>query len=148
VDRFDQTRGLKFRTYAQHRIQGAMQDFLHDGDPLSRTERQRVRTSAPALSATGYGVPPATVGLDQIPVRCLASTAQPAFTLRAEVREARRCLSPRENRVIELPGRGGSLTLAVTHRFLRRGLSPIFVRLRHVLQELREWDVNLRVKRE
>jgi len=26
VDRFDQTRGLKFRTYAQHRIWGAMQD--------------------------------------------------------------------------------------------------------------------------
>ena len=102
VDRFDQTRGLKFRTYAQHRIWGAMQDFLRDEDPLSRTERRRVRASASALSATGYGVPPATVSLDQIPVRCLASTAQPAFTLRAEVREARRCLSPRENRVIEL----------------------------------------------
>ena len=102
VDRFDQTRGLKFRTYAQHRIQGAMQDFLRDEDPLSRTERRRVRASAPALSATGYGILPATVSLDQIPVRCLASTAQPAFTLRAEVREARRCLSPRENRVIEL----------------------------------------------
>ena len=43
-----------------------------------------------------------TVSLDQITVRCLASPAQPAFTLRAEVREARRCLSPRENRVIEL----------------------------------------------
>jgi RNA polymerase sigma factor (sigma-70 family) len=103
VDRFDQTRGLKFRSYAQHRIWGAMQDFLRDEDPLSRTERRRVRASAPALSATGYGVPPATVGLDQIPVRCLAaSPAQPAFTLRAEVREARRCLSLRENRVIEL----------------------------------------------
>ena len=43
-----------------------------------------------------------TVSLDQITVRCLASPAQPAFTLRAEVRGARRCLSPRENRVIEL----------------------------------------------
>jgi len=102
VDRFDQTRGLKFRNYAQYRIQGAMQDFLRDEDPLSRTERRRVRASAPALSATGYGIPPATVSLDQIPVRCLASTAQPAFTLRAEIREAPRCLSPRENRVIEL----------------------------------------------
>jgi RNA polymerase sigma factor (sigma-70 family) len=105
VDRFDQTRGLKFRTYAQHRIWGAMQDFLRDEDPLSRTERRRVRASAAALSAkglTGYGIPPATVSLDQIPVRCLAPTAQPAFTLRAEVREARQCLSPRENRVIEL----------------------------------------------
>jgi RNA polymerase sigma factor (sigma-70 family) len=100
VDRFDQTRGLKFRTYAQHRIWGAMQDFLRDEDPLSRTERRRVRASAPALSATGYGIPPATVSIDQIPPRRLASPAQPAFTLRAEVRQARRCLSPRENRVI------------------------------------------------
>ena len=66
VDRFDQTRGLKFRTYAQHRIWGAMQDFLRDEDPLSRTERRRVRASAPALSATGYGTPPATVSLDHV----------------------------------------------------------------------------------
>jgi RNA polymerase sigma factor for flagellar operon FliA len=102
VDRFDQTRGLKFKTYAQHRIWGAMQDFLRDEDPLSRTERRRVRASAPAHSATGYGTAPATVSLDQIPVRRLASPVQPAFTLHAEVREARRCLSPRENRVIEL----------------------------------------------
>ena len=34
VDRFDQTRGLKFRTYAQHRIRGAIQDFLRNEDPL------------------------------------------------------------------------------------------------------------------
>ena len=46
VDRFDQTRGLKFRTYAQHRIWGAMQDFLRDEDPISRTERRRVRVFA------------------------------------------------------------------------------------------------------
>ena len=73
VDRFDQNRGPKFRTYAQHRIWGAMQDFLRDEDPLSRAERQRLRSSARALSATGYGIPPATVSLDQIPVRRLAS---------------------------------------------------------------------------
>jgi len=64
VDRFDQTCGLKFRTYAQHRIWGAMQEFLRDEDPLSRTERRRARASAPALSATGYGIPLATVSLD------------------------------------------------------------------------------------
>jgi RNA polymerase sigma factor for flagellar operon FliA len=102
VDRFDASRGLKFKSYAQHRVMGAMLDFLRAEDPLSRSERRRVRDSAPALRATGYGIPPATVSLDQIPVRRLASPAQPAFTLRAEVREARRCLSPRENRVIEL----------------------------------------------
>jgi hypothetical protein len=38
-----------------------MQDFLRDDDPLSRTERRRVRASATALSAAGYGIPPATV---------------------------------------------------------------------------------------
>src|ERR1700679_3652040 len=79
-----------------------MQDSLRDEDPLSRTERRRIRASAPAPSATGRGIPPATISLDQIPVRQLASPAQPAFTLRSEVRHARRCLSPRENRVIEL----------------------------------------------
>jgi RNA polymerase sigma factor (sigma-70 family) len=102
VDRFDQTRGLKFRTYARHRIWGAMLDFLRKEDPLSRTERHRVRASAPALTATGYGTPPATVGLDQVPERYLASEAQPAFMVHSEVREARRCLSPREDRVIGL----------------------------------------------
>jgi len=35
-------------------------------------------------------------------MRRLASPAQPTFAVRSEVREARRCLSPRENRVIEL----------------------------------------------
>jgi RNA polymerase sigma factor (sigma-70 family) len=102
VDRFDQARGLKFRTYAQHRIWGAMLDFLRDEDPLSRTERRRVRESSVALAAIGRGIPAATVSLDQIPARCLTSPAQPAFTTRSELREARRSLSPRENRVIEL----------------------------------------------
>ena len=46
VDRFDSSRGLKFKTYAQHRIHGAMLDFLREEDPLSRTERRRVRESA------------------------------------------------------------------------------------------------------
>ncbi len=102
VDRFDATRDLKLKTYAQHRIRGAMLDFLRHEDPLSRTERRRVQESAPALSATGCGAAPATVSLDEIPQRCLAAPAQPAFTLRSEIREARRCLSPRENRVIGL----------------------------------------------
>jgi RNA polymerase sigma factor (sigma-70 family) len=102
VDRFQPSRGLQLGTYARHRIWGAMLDFLRNEDPLTRTERQRVRAAAPTLSATGYGTPPATVSLDQIPLRCLAFQAQPAFALRSEIREARRCLSPRENRVIEL----------------------------------------------
>jgi RNA polymerase sigma factor for flagellar operon FliA len=101
VDRFDHSRDLKFKTYAQHRIRGAMLDFLREEDPLSRTERRRVRESVAGLSATGYGLQP-TVSLDQISLRRLAAPAQPAFTIRSEVRDARRCLSARENRVIGL----------------------------------------------
>lgn len=48
VDRFDNSRGLKFRSYAQHRIWGAMMDFLRSEDPLSRDERRRLRQSAEA----------------------------------------------------------------------------------------------------
>lgn len=101
VDRFDQTRGLEFKTYAQHRVWGAMQDFLRGEDPLSRTERHRVRESVPGLSANECAAP-ATISLDQISQRSLSARTQPAFTLRSEVREARRCLSARENRVIAL----------------------------------------------
>jgi RNA polymerase sigma factor (sigma-70 family) len=95
VDRFDSSRGPKFKTYAQHRIQGAMLDFLRDEDPLSRTERRRVRESAADLS-------PTTVSLDEIQLYRLAAPAPPAFTTRFDVREARRSLSPRESRVIAL----------------------------------------------
>jgi RNA polymerase sigma factor for flagellar operon FliA len=95
VDRFDSSRGAKFKTYAQHRIHGAMLDFLREEDPLSRTERRRVRESAPVLS-------PMTVSLDAIQLHRLAAPAPPAFTTRFDVREARRSLSPRENRVIAL----------------------------------------------
>jgi RNA polymerase sigma factor for flagellar operon FliA len=102
VDRFDRSRDLKFKTYAQHRIRGAMLDFLRDQDPLSRTERRRVRESEAGLSATGCGIQPTTVSLDQISLRRFAAPAQTGFTIRSEVREARRCLSARENRVIAL----------------------------------------------
>src|SRR5580704_2593270 len=95
VDRFDRSRDLKFKTYAQHRIRGAMLDFLRDEDPLSRTERRRVQESAADLS-------PTTVSLDEIQLHRLAAPAPPAFTTRIDVRGARRNLSPRENRVIAL----------------------------------------------
>jgi RNA polymerase sigma factor for flagellar operon FliA len=102
VDRFQPSRGLQFATYAKHRIRGAMLDFLREEDPLSRTERRRARESAAGLSATGYGIQPVTVSLDQISLRRLAAPAQDGFTIRSEVREARRSLSQRENRVIAL----------------------------------------------
>ena len=95
VDRFDSSRGPMFKTYAQHRIHGAMLDFLREEDPLSRTERRRVRESTADLS-------PTTVSLDEIQIRRLTAPVQPAFSTRFDVRKARRCLSPRENRVIAL----------------------------------------------
>jgi RNA polymerase sigma factor (sigma-70 family) len=96
VDRFDHMRGLKFKTYAQHRISGAMLDFLRSEDRLSRTERNRVRQSS------GIGVAPVTVSLDVIALSRLAAPTQPAFTIRREVQTARQCLSPREDRVSAL----------------------------------------------
>jgi RNA polymerase sigma factor (sigma-70 family) len=102
VDRFDQTRGLKFNTYAQHRIWGAMQDFLRDEDPLSRTERKRVRDAAPSLTATGYGNSAANVSLDDIHPRCLAAPESTSFVVRSELQAARGQLSDRENRVVTL----------------------------------------------
>lgn len=39
VDRFDPSRKLKLRTLAEHRIQGALLDYLRQIDPLPRTVR-------------------------------------------------------------------------------------------------------------
>jgi len=41
VDRFDPGRGIKFETYAYHRIRGAVMDMLRDMDWLPRSLRQR-----------------------------------------------------------------------------------------------------------
>lgn len=41
VDRFDPDRGIKFETYACHRIRGAVMDMLRDMDWLPRSVRQR-----------------------------------------------------------------------------------------------------------
>jgi RNA polymerase sigma factor (sigma-70 family) len=58
VDRYDATRGSGFSTYAKHRIIGAMLDYLRGDDPLSRSERSRVRHTEPETK-------PATISLDQ-----------------------------------------------------------------------------------
>lgn len=41
VDRFDPARGIKFETYAYHRIRGEVMDMLRDLDWLPRSARQR-----------------------------------------------------------------------------------------------------------
>lgn len=102
VDRFDQARGLTFKSYAQHRIRGAMQDFLRDEDPLSRTERKRVRDCAHALAATGYGNSTSNVSIDDVHPRYLAAPGSTSFAVRPELQAARGHLSARENRVVTL----------------------------------------------
>ena len=45
VDRFDHKRGVKFKTYAEFRIRGAMIDELRDLDILTRGRRSQVKAS-------------------------------------------------------------------------------------------------------
>ena len=40
VDRFDASRNLKLKTFAEHRIRGALMDYLRQLDPLPRTLRE------------------------------------------------------------------------------------------------------------
>jgi RNA polymerase sigma factor (sigma-70 family) len=107
IDRFDASRGLELRTFAQHRISGAMLDFLRAEDPLSRAERRRLRESG--STATG----PVTVSLDEMPSRLwsrmvgIHDHAAEASLLRSELREMRQCLSAREDRVIALLSESG-----------------------------------------
>jgi len=102
VDRFDASRGASFKTYAQHRIRGAMLDYLRDEDPFSRETRRRIRQSDGAMTA------PVTISLDQLPESTLNRLARsPEGTARelagiATAHIARRCLSARENRLITL----------------------------------------------
>jgi RNA polymerase sigma factor for flagellar operon FliA len=107
IDRFEPARGLQFRTYARHRIWGAMLDFLRGEDPLSRTERRR-RQVAAASEPDRTAPPPATVSLEDFPAHEMLSVLAPthssetAAVNRATLAEARQCLSARENRVISL----------------------------------------------
>ena len=69
VDRFQPSRGLKFGTYARHRIRGAMLDFLREEDPLSRTERRRIRAAEATNAATGEKTVSATISLEWLPAQ-------------------------------------------------------------------------------
>jgi RNA polymerase sigma factor for flagellar operon FliA len=107
VDRFQPSRGLQFGSYARHRILGAMLDFLREEDPLSRTERRRIRRAEATGETTGQLLP-ATVSLEELPAHELraahaqAGCPESAFVDRADLNQARQCLSARENRVISL----------------------------------------------
>jgi RNA polymerase sigma factor for flagellar operon FliA len=107
VDRFQPSRGLQLGTYARHRISGAMLDFLRGEDPLSRTERRRIR-KAETASAAPERILPATISLEQLPAHELRAASAHAgcpeshLADRAALKQARQCLSARENRVISL----------------------------------------------
>ena len=46
ADRYDRHRNIKFKTLAEHRIRGAMLDYLRTLDPLSRSVRRFVPINA------------------------------------------------------------------------------------------------------
>ena len=51
ADRFDPERGVKFQTYANRRVEGAMLDYLRSLDWRPRSVRQRNRKLEEAFSA-------------------------------------------------------------------------------------------------
>jgi RNA polymerase sigma factor for flagellar operon FliA len=99
VDRFDNARGLKFRSYAQHRIWGAMMDFLRSEDPLSRDERRRIRESAEPSG-------PVTISLNHLPSpaadRLLRTHGDADRSMWCDITSLAQPLSTREKRVIVL----------------------------------------------
>ncbi len=50
LDRFDPNRGIKFETFAYHRIQGGILDYLRKIDYLSRSSRERIKKVRRAIS--------------------------------------------------------------------------------------------------
>lgn len=50
VDRFDASRGLKLKTLAEHRIRGAILDYLRTTDPLPRSVRELAQQREQILS--------------------------------------------------------------------------------------------------
>lgn len=59
VDRFDPTRNLKLKTLAEHRISGALLDYLRHIDPLPRSVRRfQKRRDAAILELSARGEVP------------------------------------------------------------------------------------------
>ena len=59
VDRFDSSRNLKLKTLAEHRINGALLDYLRKVDPLPRTVRHFQKRRDAILAAHAEGDRPA-----------------------------------------------------------------------------------------
>ena len=101
--RFDTSRGVDFRTYAKHRVYGAMLDELRRLDTVSRDRRRAIREGTEASDA-----PPAPRLVD---ISAAASVPDPAPTVEDELdrrrslqrmREAEATLSPRLRLVLRL----------------------------------------------
>jgi RNA polymerase sigma factor for flagellar operon FliA len=107
VDWFDSSLGARFRSYASHRIFGAMLDYLREQDPIGRDERRSMRTVEGATGLTAR-TQPSTISLDGFSARALntalgqSATRFPDVILRAELNEGRQALLPQEHRVIML----------------------------------------------
>jgi len=137
VDRFDPTCRARFSSYAQHRIHGAMLDFLRSEDPLSRVERRRIRQ----IDSVGG---PVTVSIDQMPSDHLRSNTHADLQTLATVTlwdAARRCLSGRENRVLKmiyLLGRSNrevAIEIGVNESRVSQLKSRAISKLRHYLTD-------------
>lgn len=67
VDRYDESRGCLLKTMAEHRIRGALLDYLRQVDPLPRNIRRfQKQRDAVIAEFTGEGVNPS---LDEIAAR-------------------------------------------------------------------------------
>lgn len=115
VDRFDPSHGIKLKTFAERRILGAMLDLLRREDPLSRSERRRVRT--------GNCEPVRIESLEQlsiekqgsIPAANTPSPLEQAMTtdLECRVSAQRTKLSTTEQQVLSLRYKDGLTNVAI-----------------------------------
>jgi RNA polymerase sigma factor for flagellar operon FliA len=151
VDRFDSSLGARFRSYASHRIMGAMLDYLREQDPIGRDERRRMRTAERATGFTAH-TQPSTISLDGLSARALntalgqSATRFPDVILRAELNEGRQALLPQEHRVImllfdlEWKGCDVARALGVTGGRISQIQRNAFAKLRSYLRSKRPFD--------
>ena len=94
-ERFDPSRGLQFKTYAEWKIKGAIYDWMRQNDPLCRSDRKRVkRGELPA--------PECDLSVDALARICPALDRTPEeLAVSNEVRDWLRLLNPRQRRVIQ-----------------------------------------------
>lgn len=111
AQRFDETKGASFPTFASYRIQGALKDYCRSQDFLSRRDRERV--SRGDAEANAVMAPPLSLDLlvselgDATPLLG-SSGLDPGFgkvddqeTIRACLEHLSRTISPRDQLILE-----------------------------------------------